>query len=56
MQYIAMDPHASTSETFAMFKKQEQGADAEFILRFGDEPVQSRLSSRDRLDLKQATP
>jgi len=45
--YVAIDPHAPTSDTFAFIKKQKVGEEVPFILRFGQEPVQTRLSRPD---------
>jgi methylenetetrahydrofolate dehydrogenase (NADP+)/methenyltetrahydrofolate cyclohydrolase/formyltetrahydrofolate synthetase len=44
LAYVTIDPHALTSETFAFFKKQKEDEEPAFILRFGQEPVQARLS------------
>ena len=47
LQYVAIDAHAPTSDTFAFIKKQKTG-ETPFILHFGQEPIHARLSTRDR--------
>lgn len=43
LAYVAINPHTLTSDTFAFFKKQNEGEEAAFILRFSPEPVQAHL-------------
>jgi methylenetetrahydrofolate dehydrogenase (NADP+)/methenyltetrahydrofolate cyclohydrolase/formyltetrahydrofolate synthetase len=44
-QFVAIDAHASKSETFALINKQSPGQESPFILHFGEEPVHARLST-----------
>lgn len=47
-QYVAINAHAATSETFAFIKKQKAGEETPFILHFDQEPVYARLFPDDR--------
>lgn len=46
-QHVAIDGHSSTSETFALVKKQKSGEETPFILHFGQEEVHARLPETD---------
>jgi methylenetetrahydrofolate dehydrogenase (NADP+)/methenyltetrahydrofolate cyclohydrolase/formyltetrahydrofolate synthetase len=52
---VAIDAHTSTSETFALVKKQKSGEEPPFILHFGQEDVYARLPST-HYDLKPIDP
>jgi methylenetetrahydrofolate dehydrogenase (NADP+)/methenyltetrahydrofolate cyclohydrolase/formyltetrahydrofolate synthetase len=47
LTYVAIDPHAPTSDTFAFIKKKDRG-DAPFVLHFPEGPVYARLAPSDR--------
>jgi methylenetetrahydrofolate dehydrogenase (NADP+)/methenyltetrahydrofolate cyclohydrolase/formyltetrahydrofolate synthetase len=46
-QFVAIDPHALASDTFAFVKRQKPGLEAQFILHFGQELVHARLAAVD---------
>jgi len=57
LAYVAIDPHALVSKTFALIKKQQQHADAPFVLHFANELVYFRLFTSDRqLQIKKTMP
>lgn len=42
-QYVAIDPHSSTGDSFAFIMKKQRGREPDFVMRFEPEDVVSRL-------------